>query len=296
MSILFALSAACCFSALGITVKRGINNNTIVSVLLVSLPVGALVTLVFLGFDIPADVSLRAVGIFMVAGVIGEGLGRSSFILAVDRLGPSTATPIQTATYPVLALIGGVVFFSEGVTFWRVAGAAAIATGIWALLAGGKRSGRTARAASAIKKWHWAYLLPVAGGVSFALSDIVRKVGLSETSSPALGALVGNLTVMLIGSIVVVSVPRIRRMAKPGPGWQWFILTGVFAGLGVLSVFQALESGDVSVVGPIIMAQPLGVVLLSAIFLRDLERLTWNIVTGAALTVLGVILITISSG
>ena len=296
MSILFALSAACCFAALGITAKRGVQGNSIVTALLVSLPVGAVVMLVFMALDMPENVSLRAVGLFVAAGIIGEGLGRTSFILAVERIGPSTATPIQTATYPVLALVGGVVLFSEVVTGWRVAGAAFIVAGIWALVGGEKRSGSAHMAGRAVRRRRWPYLLPVVGGLAFASSDIVRKLGLSETPSPAFGALLGTLTMLVIWTVVVVSVPRIRSIAKPGPGWQWFLLTGVLAGLGVLSVFRALQAGDVSVVGPIIMAQPLVVVLLSAIFLRDLERLTWKIVTGAALTVLGVVLIALSRG
>ena len=295
MPVLFALSAACCFSALGIAAKRGVQNNSVVTALLVSLPVGALVMSIFVVLDMPESVSLRAVGIFMAAGVVGEGLGRSSFILAVDRLGPSTATPIQTASYPVLALIGGVLLFSEVVTAWRVVGAAAIVAGIWTLTGNQNGLGSAFGSGSPVRRWRWAYLLPVVGGLSFASSDIVRKIGLSVAPAPAFGALVGTLTVLLIWAVTVASVSRIRHMAKLGRGWQWFVLTGILAGFGVLSVFRALETGDVSVVGPIIMAQPLGVVLLSALFLRDLEKLTWKLVAGALLTVLGVVLITFTS-
>ena len=296
MSVLYALGAACSFAALAITVARGFRHNSFVTALLVSLPVGALVAAVFMIWDMPTGVSPRAVGLFAAAGIIGEGLGRTSFILAVNRLGPSTATPIQTATYPVFALVGGLVLFSETVTGWRVAGAAAIVCGIWALTGGEQQPAGSPGYGRAGRRPRWAYLLPVMGGLSFASSDLVRKLGLSETPAPAFGALVGTVTMFAIWVVVVVAVPRVRRIAKRGPGWQWFLLTGVFAGFGVLLVFRALDVGEVSVVGPLIMAQPLIVVLLSAIFLRDVERLTRKIVTGAALTVLGVIVITVSSG
>ena len=294
MSVFFALAAACFFAAVGITAKRGMQHNSIVTALVMSLPVGALVMLVFAVFDLPESVSLRGVGLFVAAGFVGEGVGRTSFILAVRRLGPSTATPIQTATYPVLALLGGVLLFSETVTALRVVGAGLIVAGIWALVGGEGPSAVAGSAGPSARGGRWVYLLPVAGGVAFAASDIVRKLGLVEVPYAAFGALVGNVTIVAVWALVIVSVPRIRNLAKPGPGWPWFLLTGVLAGLGVLSVFRALGSGDVSVVGPIIMAQPLVVVMLSALFLRDLERLTWKIVLGAVLTVLGVILITIS--
>lgn len=295
MSVVYALTAACSFAALAIAVTRGLRRNSLITALLVSLPVGACVTGVFTLFDMPSHVSARAVGIFVAAGIIGEGVGRTSFIAAVSRLGPSIATPIQTATYPIFALLGGVLLFSEAVTGWRVVGAASIAGGIWALLGGGSSpdapgSGRAAG------RWRWAYLLPVLGGLAFAGSDLVRKLGVIEAPYPAFGAVVGTASMMVVWALVVFAVPRIRGLATFGPGWQWFILTGALAGFGVLSVFRALHAGEVSVVGPIIMAQPLIVVLLSAIFLRDIEKLTWRIVSGAALTVLGVILVLVSSG
>ena len=295
MPVFFAVAAACLFAAVGITARRGVQHNSIVTALVVSLPVGALVMLVFVVFDLPDTVSLGGVGLFVAAGFMGEGIGRTSFILAVQRIGPSTATPIQTATYPVLALAGGVLLFSETVTGLRVAGAMAIVAGIWALVGGDGHSEASGAADRTGRLGRWAYLLPVAGGLAFAGSDIVRKLGLVEMPFPAFGALLGNVTIIAVWALVVAFVPGIRSLVKPGPGWHWFLLTGALAGLGVLSVFGALESGDVSMVGPIIMAQPLVVVLLSALFLRDIERLTWKIVMGAVLTVLGVILITISN-
>ena len=293
MPAFFALAAACFFAGVGIAAKRGVQHNSVVTALVMSLPVGALVMLMFAVFDLPDTVSARGVGLFVAAGFIGEGVGRTSFILAVQRIGPSTATPIQTATYPMLALVGGVLLFSETVTPLRVAGAMAIVAGIWALVGGDGPSAGAARRSA--RSGSWAYLLPVVSGLAFAGSDIVRKLGLGEIPFPAFGALVGNVTIIAVWALVLAFSSRVRTVAKPGPGWQWFLVAGVLAGFGVLSVFRALGSGDVSVVGPIIMAQPLVVVVLSALLLRDIERLTWKIVTGAVLTVLGVILITISS-
>lgn len=294
MSVLYAVAAACSFAALAIFVARGLRNNSLTTALLVSLPVGACVTGAFTLFNLPAQVSARAVGIFVAAGIIGEGLGRTSFIAAVSRLGPSTATPIQTATYPVFALLGGLILFSEAVTPWRVVGAASIAAGIWALVGDGESAPNAPGGRSS--GWRWAYLLPVSGGLAFAGSDLVRKLGVLESPYPAFGAVVGTASMMVIWGLAALTVPRIRKAVTFEPGWQWFLLTGFLAGIGVLSVFRALDAGEVSVVGPIIMAQPLVVVTLSAVFLRDLEKLTRRIVAGAALTVLGVILVSLSSG
>ncbi len=296
MSVVYALAAAGSFAALAICVTRGLRNNSLMTALVVSLPVGACVTGSFMLFNMPSQVSMRVVGIFVAAGILGEGVGRTSFIAAVGRMGPSTATPIQTATYPVFALLGGLLLFSEPVTLWRVVGAGSIAAGIWALVGGKQTPGTRGGNVRVNRRWRWAYLLPVLGGLAFASSDLVRKLGLAESPYPALGAVVGAVSMTLVWGVLALTVPRIRNEVTFAPGWKWFLLSGFLAGLGVLSVFNALDTGDVSVVGPIIMAQPLIVVMLSAVFLRDIERLTWRITTGAALTVLGVILLALTSG
>lgn len=294
MPVVFALLAAASFSALAITVTRGFRTNSLMTGLMVSLPVGALVTGAFTLADPPTGLTLRAILFFVVGGIVGEGVGRTAFIFAVRLIGPSSATPLQTATYPALVLVGGWILLAEPVTTSRVVGAVAIAGGITVLVRGqpgAEQSGAVGRPGKARR---WPYLLPVLGGISFAASDVLRKLGLEETPHPAFGAVSGTITIILIWIVILALTPRLRATVRLEPGWQWFIPTGLLAGLGVLSVFQALESGDVSVVGPIIMSQPLMVVFFSALFLRDLEKLTSKVVAGAALTVLGVVTLSVS--
>jgi transporter family protein len=294
MPIVFALLAAASFSALAITVTRGFRTNSLMTGLMVSLPVGALVTGAFTLADPPTGLTLRAILFFVVGGIVGEGVGRTAFIFAVRLIGPSSATPLQTATYPVLVLVGGWALLAEPVTASRVVGALAVAGGITVLVRGQPGAAQSGAVGQPKKGRRWPYLLPVLGGISFASSDVLRKLGLEETPHPAFGAVSGTITIILIWIVILALTPRLRATVRLEPGWQWFIPTGLLAGLGVLAVFQALEGGDVSVVGPIIMSQPLIVVFFSALFLRDLEKLTWKVVVGAALTVLGVITLSVS--
>ena len=294
MPVAFALLAAASFSALAITVTRGFRTNSLMTGLMVSLPVGALVTGAFTLVDPPTGLTLRAILFFVVGGIVGEGVGRTAFIFAVRLIGPSSATPLQTATYPALILVGGWILLAEPVTAWRVVGALAIAGGITVLVRGQPAVDQSGAASRPRKGGRWVYLLPVLGGVSFAASDVLRKLGLEETPHPAFGAVSGTITIILLWTVILALTPRLRATVHLEPGWQWFIPTGFLAGLGVLAVFQALEGGDVSVVGPIIMSQPLMVVLFSALFLRDLEKLTWKVVAGATLTVVGVVILSLS--
>ena len=294
MPVVFALLAAASFSALAITVTRGFRANSLMTGLMVSLPVGAVVTGAFTLADPPAALTLRGILFFVAGGIVGEGVGRTAFIFAVRLIGPSTATPLQTATYPALALVGGWILLAEPVTAGRIVGALAIAGGITVLVRGQAAANRSPAVRQPARAPRWAYLLPVLGGISFASSDLLRKLGMEETPHPAFGAVSGTITIILLWVVILALTPRLRATVRLEPGWQWFIPTGLLAGLGVLAVFRALESGDVSVVGPIIMSQPLMVVFFSALFLRDLERLTWKVVAGAALTVLGVVTLSVS--
>jgi uncharacterized membrane protein len=59
----------------------------------------------------------------------------------------------------------------------------------------------------------------------------------------------------------------------------------------MLAVFYALSFGKVVVVEPLVSANPVLTLLLTAIFLRDLEALSTRVIIGGLLTVAGTILV-----
>lgn len=286
MSIALAAGAAFCFAGAGILFRRGVASNSIITAIMMSLPVIVVVTGIFAIVDWPDTVSAASFGWFVLGGVVGDGIGRAAYIGGVERLGPSRATPIHTAAYPFVAVLGGIVFLSEDVPPSRFAGAALIVAGIIAVTGSPHAEPGETRKRF---RWTWWYLYPVVAGVGFGVSDIMRKFALDGTPNPSFGAAVGSLTALLIWALAVGSSPRLRVMAKPGPGSGWFVLAGVVIAIGLIAVFTALEADDVSVVGPIISAQPIVVVGLSALFLRGHEVLSARLVIGAVLTVAGVI-------
>lgn len=288
MPIVFAVIAAFCFATAAVLFTRGIATNSLSVAGMFSLPFTVLVTGTFAIFDWPDSISATAVWWFVAGGLVGDGLGRATFVSAVDRLGPSTATPIQTAAYPAIALLGGVLFLSETVSPFRIIGAGLIVAGVWAVTLSPRVDTQPSSSARRLRI-HWAYMLPVAAGVTFGVSDILRKLGLEENPHPAFGAAIGSATAALVWSIAVVSVRALRHSMRPGIGWGWFVGAGLFVGLALVATFTAFEGGDVSVVGPIILAQPIAVVALSALLLREHEVLSRQLVIGAVVTVAGVI-------
>jgi drug/metabolite transporter (DMT)-like permease len=297
MVIFFAALAAFLFAAGSVTAKRGMQNTNAISALLVSSGVAAVILGAATVLSPAEDITVGAVLFFAAAGIVGDGVGRFSMLGAVDRLGPSIAIPIQTAAYPLIAVVGGIVILSEDVTLAQLIGAVTVVAGIWVLLLRGSDTTESldSEESPPIKHSWLALALPVLAGVGFASSDLLRKTGLEDTPSPAFGAMIAVSGMLILVSVGAVLIPRLRRIIRVGPGWSWLVAAGFcFAG-GLLAVFAALEEGAVSAIGPIIAAQPLAIVLLSWLLLHDIERITWRMVVGAALVVAGVVGIAIGA-
>lgn len=304
-----AVCAATLFAASHVASKRGVQTTSVEGGLLISLTVSLLTLIVAVLVDPPAAVSLGAVLVFAAAGMFGPGLGRAAALVGVDRLGPSVSVPIQASSYPAIAVLTATIVLRENLTPYRVAGCLAIVIGVWALTrrseepAGPDMEGLVTtplREAppERLRAVTWGplkrgFAFPIIAGLGYGIADIIRKSGLNYADEPILGALVGVTTVLIVWVVVVLASPAMRTRIVRGPSAGWFGLSGFFASLALIAQFNALRTGDVSVVSPIIAAQPLAVLLLSAVFLGGIERLTTRTVVGGTTIVAGAVLVSI---
>src|SRR5207244_2921933 len=79
-------------------------------------------------------------------------------------------------------------------------------------------------------------------------------------------------------------------LSVPAASVAFFALSGLCEGGAYLLMWRALSLGSVSVVSPLVNAYSIVTIALAAIFLRDLERVTWRLTLAAALRVAGVAL------
>jgi uncharacterized membrane protein len=124
----------------------------------------------------------------------------------------------------------------------------------------------------------------------FATSHILIRRGL-VTSNAVTGSFISlGMTALILWLLLPFFVPLSSLWT---PAVWYFLVAGVFApGLGrTLSVFHALSFGDVVVVEPLVSSNPVLSLILSAVFLKDLETVTPRVVLGALCTVLGTILV-----
>jgi len=134
-------------------------------------------------------------------------------------------------------------------------------------------------------------LLAGLAGLAYGASDLMRKQGLILFPTPAIGATLSVATSFLVWLALAATAPRVRSQLLGGRRAGWFALGGVFTAFAQLAQFSALSAGDVSVVNPIVNAQPLAVIALSAVILRRLEQLAVRHLRAAALIVAGTILL-----
>jgi len=193
--------------------------------------------------------------------------------------------PIR-ATTPLFSAAMAIIFLGEQITSPIIVATLMIISGITLL---SWRGGSMKLAGSAVYLWY-----PIAASALAGATQVVRKFGMAAVPHPFLAAAV------TASSSFVVSIVTLWYVEKSQETWKmnrrcfwWFLAAGVTISLGMVCIYYALDLGKVSVVIPISSTGPFFSLILAAIFLRDVERVTLRIVLSAAMIVGGVVLLTL---
>ena len=224
-------------------------------------------------------------GSVVVVGFFQPGLTRLLTYKGLATLGVAITDPIR-ATTPLFSATMAIIFLGEKITLSIIAATFMIIAGISLL---SLRQGSMKLAGSAVFLWY-----PIIASALAGATQVVRKFGLAAVPHPFLAAAVTAT------SSFVVSVLTMWYVEKTQETWKmnrqcfwWFLAAGVTVSLSMACIYYALDRGKVSVVIPISSTGPLFSLILTAIFLRDVERVTLRIVASAAMIVSGVLLITL---
>jgi DME family drug/metabolite transporter len=134
-------------------------------------------------------------------------------------------------------------------------------------------------------------IYPILGALAFGISTTLRKTGLMEIQIPIIAAAVtvGSAFFVLLAIIQMRGGRQALKLNRQSSGW---LLSAALVNTGaILSVFSALNVGNVVRVEPLIACNPLLSLLWTGIFLKELERLSARIVVGALVTVTGTVLV-----
>lgn len=137
------------------------------------------------------------------------------------------------------------------------------------------------------------YVFAFSAAIAYAASQVVAREGVRELEAPLVGTTIA-LIFATIGFIPIVWRSLSTPVTDFRRGALFFAGAGIFSATGVASMFLAIERAEVVVVSPISSTHPLFTLLLAAILLRDLERITIRILIGGLLVFAGIVLITLS--
>jgi len=300
-----AFISAFCFASTQVTAKRGLQSVSVEASLVVSLGCAWVVIAAITLWSSPGPMSLASGAVFAATGLITPGISRWASVTGVERLGPSISSPLQQGARPLLAVLGAALLLGEDLSWTRAAGVACVVIGAWTLgtvrpevvsesLVEGnpERNGRWQRAS-----WRRAIrpgiVWPLLAALSYAISDILVKNELGKSPEPFFGATIALGAAWVGWGLLATTVPGVRKRLRFGQGIRWFILSGCLAGVANLSLYSALDKGDVSLVAPTVGSQPLIVFILSALLLRGIERIDRSTVLGGLLIVAGTTLVSI---
>jgi drug/metabolite transporter (DMT)-like permease len=277
---LLAIGSALGFGVAGVLLRRALQYTGPVSAAVVSVSVTTAFIWAITALTTPLGRMLTwRIWPFLVAGLVAPGLARLFFFMGIDRIGVARAFSLMAGA-PLFAVLLAIAFLGERPGPLLLAGAVAIVAG-GVLLA--RRSHEEA-------PWRRRDMIfPLLGALGFAVRDNLSRWGFHEYGDALTAA--AAATVTSLAMMWLVAGVRRTRLELPPVAFVFLVCSGLFEGLAYLLMWRALAIGDVSVVSPLVNAHSVVAIALAAIFLRDLEQVTWRIVVAAAVIVSGVALV-----
>ena len=275
-----ALSSAVCTAVAATLIQRGLRRSNFYAGFWINITVGVVglwsAVLLLVPYD---DYNWRAVPYFVFSGVVGTASGRFFRVIAIQKVGAPVAAAINNLA-PLISSVLAIVVLGEHVTLPIVAGTMVIVSGTILLSLSGRHAGFHAR--------HLVY--PFLAASCFGVVAIARKLGLGH-AGPLFDSAINITAAMIASSAFVLASGNRGALRCDRESLLYFIGGGIAENGGVFLVLLALGFGDVSVVIPLAGTAPLFVLLLAYLFPSAAAKLSWRVVIGAVLIVLGVVLL-----
>jgi drug/metabolite transporter (DMT)-like permease len=129
------------------------------------------------------------------------------------------------------------------------------------------------------------------GALAYGCSQVLIRNNV-DLVPPVVGSMIA-LFWGTLGFFVLSGRSLTERSWNFRRGALLFAASGVFSTLGILGMFVALERGQVVVVSPVLATNSLFTLLLVALLLRGVERLTIRVLAGGLLVAAGVVILSV---
>ena len=281
---LFAWLTAVSFAFANISVRRGMEYSTPLTATFVSLVVHtvALWIAVALTVGIP-EVAVTALVAIVVTGIV-QPIMRPCHYTGIRKIGTSRAVTLRN-TFPLPAVLIGILILGEPITPLGIIGTLLVVIGIvftsW-------------RIDQHLTSFRWTYLLyPIATALITAGVHPLRRYAMVQSHEPLFfTAIVGPVSLLSFAMYYALPVCGEKLVWHRRAFWP-FLISGVFETAAVLLMLFAFTLGPVVIVSPIASTTPIWTAILSAIFLREVERINLASVIGTVCVVAGVMAISL---
>ena len=278
-----SIAAAVFFAVAVVVVKKGLSGSNSISaytveVIASSIFFGAL--LPFVG--IPKELPLTGIFWIAVGGLTGTLVARIMQIDAIGRMGASVAAPLSNIS-AIFSSAFAVFFLSESMTLAIAAGTLLSVVGVFTLSYKGGGP-----------KWPKSYaLIPIGSSLFFGIGTVARKYGLVYIRSSNFDTIVNTLAAHA-GMLLYMAASRYYRKVKLNrTNVAYFASAGIAYSVALLSLYAALKTGLVILVGPLAATVPLFVLVLAAVFLREKESFSGRVILGCVVVVAGIVLLSV---
>ncbi len=280
-----AFALACgLFTAINlILLKKGLAHGNPITAIVISLAINVLAFWSFVFAKLPLDEILSPeLLIFVLVGLIQPGGTRYLAYLSVEKVGVAVTAPLR-ATTPLFSSLMAIIVLNEQLTAAVAGGTTLVVCGIILLSMREEKTGG----------WMNVFItLPLLSAFVAGSTQVIRKIGLAQITLPILGAAVTTGTSFLAVAVSLSVTRKWSAVTFNRHSLGYFLLAGCAVTLGVASVYMSLYLSDVVIVAPLTSLSPLYSLVLSAVFLREVEVITTRRVVAAGLIVLGAVLIT----
>jgi transporter family protein len=284
--VVYAVIAGLFWGTSPVLVKRGLARSNVSAATLIQQTTILLTLIVaaWLEGDLVAkNVSLPALLVFSVTGIVGAYLGRTLFVKSIDQIGAARAQSLNNSS-PLITVFLAALVLGERLSVFIIAGVILIVSGIFFVTDRESNTDGPARRTLT--------LTSVLATICYGIVPVLKKIGTDYGGPPVLGALVmhatGLVLLVALGSLLKI---ELKRQKVPADSWACFVGAGILYAIGSTFTFKALIYAPASVVAPIWSAQPIVSFLLVKALLKGIEEVTLNDGIAAALVVAGVLVL-----
>ena len=291
LAIAFALLSALGFACGNVFIRMGIERVTPRAATFWPVLTGAvlLISMAFaLNFSEIKSLKLSTVGWFALMGLMAYPLARVLQNTAINMVGAARAVPMASVQ-PLVAFMLGLL--GERPNLLVSAGTPVIVAGLLMVVL----AGNIGSAERVLTTRNIGYLLAIGAATAFASRDIISRHIVTGTAP----ALVTAAFALTLGGIMLLALVHrdVAQSLRRAPGGYLALcgIAGIFQGLAVAALFQALSRAPVTVVSPIYASQPMITLFLVHIFLKRLETISPLLVLGTFISIGGVALVIVGA-